>query len=247
MNPLIGITGARYQFPSKVPAPNLLGVVSADDYARAVEDCGGTPVVIPFLTSNAAVSDLAGKLDGIILGGGEDPDPALYGQNPHRGLGTVILERDMLELQLVDELMSAGKPIFGICRGIQLLNVAFGGTLWQDLHAEWPGTVEHQQRAARTHLSHLVKIGEGTRLHSLLGGIDSLRCNSFHHQAVNEVGHGLRASAWDDDGLVEAIEHPDFPFVIGVQWHPENLWRVHTDARALFEAFVAAARAAKSR
>jgi putative glutamine amidotransferase len=242
VNPLIGITGSRHQFESRVPAMNMLGVVSGDDYARAVEACGGIPMVIPYITRRDTISNLAQKLDGLVLGGGEDPDPALYGQNPQHGLGTVDLERDELELGLVGEMLTAGKPIFGICRGIQLLNVAFGGTLWQDLRNHWHGTIQHQQRAGRKHLSHVLQIAQGSQLQTHLGGVNRLRCNSFHHQAVHHVGMDLRPVAWDEEGLVEAIEHPDFPFVIGVQWHPENIWNINSQAKRLFEAFVSAAR-----
>ncbi|QQE78614.1 gamma-glutamyl-gamma-aminobutyrate hydrolase family protein [Alicyclobacillus sp. SO9] len=244
MAPLIGITASRFQIPSKVSAPNLLGVSSVDDYARAVEAAGGIPVVIPYTAERRTLAALGSKLDGVILGGGEDPDPALYKQSPKAGLGTVIVERDELELQLVNDMVTHGKPIFGICRGIQLLNVAFGGSLWQDLRLHWPGKILHQQRGARNYLSHKLRIQEGSRVSAAMGGIRNWRCNSFHHQAVDKVAPELRAVAWDDEGLIEAVEHPEYPFVVGVQWHPENLWKEHKEAFGLFEAFVHAAAAA---
>jgi putative glutamine amidotransferase len=241
LTPLIGITGSRFQIPSKVSASNLLGVSSVDDYARAVEAAGGIPVVIPYTAELSTVSALGRKLDGVLLGGGEDPDPALFKQNPKAGLGTVVVERDEMELQLVKDMLAEGKPVFGICRGIQLLNVALGGTLWQDLRLHWPGKILHQQRGARNYLSHKLRIQQGSRIYTAMGDIRRWRCNSFHHQAVDKVAPELRAVAWDDEGLVEAVEHPDHPFVVGVQWHPENLWQEHKEALGLFEAFIEAA------
>ncbi|MCL6548798.1 MAG: gamma-glutamyl-gamma-aminobutyrate hydrolase family protein, partial [Alicyclobacillus sp.] len=127
------------------------------------------------------------------------------------------------------------------CRGIQVLNVAFGGTLYQDLGREWKGTIQHSQRARRDHLSHTIHIQPGSRLHSLLGGQTRLRCNSFHHQAIRAVGRDLVPVAWDADGLVEAVEHPGYSFLVGVQWHPENLWRTSPVYLGLFRGLVEAA------
>jgi putative glutamine amidotransferase len=241
IRPIIGITGTRHQIPLKVPGPGLRGVVSADDYAQGVEAAGGIPVVIPYLAEFETVRALATHLDGLLLGGGEDPDPALYGEQPEVGLGTVIPERDGLELTLVAAMVAANKPILGICRGIQLLNVAFGGSLYQDLPRHWRGLIQHMQRAARSHLSHTVHVDPKSRLYHLLGERRQVRTNSFHHQAVRELGMDLRAVAWDDEGLVEAIEHPDYAFLVGVQWHPENLWREHPEFHGLFQGLVDAA------
>lgn len=243
MKPLIGITGPRHTIVLKNPGLNLLGVAVGDGYAQAVEAAGGIPVIIPYPTSAQAISDLAGRLDGLLLSGGEDPDPVLYGQSPRQGLGTVIRERDDLEIALVHSMMADCKPILGICRGIQLLNVAFHGTLYQDLASHWSGEIQHQQRAARNHRSHALTVAPESRLQRALGGVSSLRCNSFHHQAVDAVGEGLAAAAWDEEGLVEAVEHQQAPFVVGVQWHPENLWREDAAQFGLFQALVTAAAA----
>jgi len=242
-HPIIGITGARHEFVSRDCAPNLFGVVSSDDYAEAVAASGAAPVVIPYVHATESIARLADKLDGVVLGGGEDPDPTLYGQPPRRGLATVIRERDDMELQLIHRMLEQGKPILGICRGIQILNVAFGGSLWQDLAREWSGTIQHHQRAARTHTSHKVTVAADSHLCKILGQ-EELFCNSFHHQAVRQLGEGLQAVAWDEEGLIEAVEHPGHPFVVGIQWHPENLWRVSEPAMAVFRALIEAAVAA---
>lgn len=242
MKPLIGITGTRHTIVLKNPGVNLQGVAVGDDYAQAVEEAGGIPLVIPYPASLESVPELARRLDGLILSGGEDPDPVLFGQSTKHGLGTVVRQRDDLEIALVREMMADNKPILGICRGIQLLNVAFHGTLYQDLEREWKGQIQHQQRAARNHRSHALRITPGSRLMSALGGIVDLRCNSFHHQAVDQVGAGLVAVAWDEEGLIEAVEHTEAPFVVGVQWHPENLWREDAAQFGLFQTLVNEAR-----
>jgi putative glutamine amidotransferase len=221
--------------------PALLGVALSDDYAQGVERAGGIPVVIPYVEDPETVRLLARRLDGLLLAGGEDVDPARYGESPRVGLGTVIPERDELELRLFHEMMALGKPILGICRGIQLINVALGGTLYQDLPREWSGRTAHNQKARRDHVSHAVRVKPGTRLSSLLGGREQLHCNSFHHQAIRDLGHGLMPVAWDEDGLVEGVEHTLHPFLVAVQWHPENLWRRYPEFAGLFQGLVAAA------
>ncbi|WP_067930074.1 gamma-glutamyl-gamma-aminobutyrate hydrolase family protein [Alicyclobacillus kakegawensis] len=238
--PLIGITGSRHQIAVRVGAP-LPALVSADDYACAVEAAGGLPLVVPYVRDGDTVLRLAQRMDGLLLAGGEDPDPALYGEAPQRGLGAVVPERDLLELRLLAAMVGAGKPVLGICRGVQVLVVAFGGTLYQDLGRHWPGRTQHMQHAPRAHRSHKILIDPYSRLYRLLGRRASVWTNSFHHQAVKDVGLGLRAVAWDEEGLIEAVEHPGAPFLLGVQWHPENLWREQPEFFALFQGLVEAA------
>ncbi|MCL6636584.1 MAG: gamma-glutamyl-gamma-aminobutyrate hydrolase family protein [Alicyclobacillus sp.] len=241
MRPLIGITGTRHVIPVAGTGPVLLGVVSADDYAQGVETAGGLPVVVPFLEDEQVVQALAERLDGLVLAGGEDVDPARFGEPPLAGLGTVVPERDALEMALIHALCAQGKPVLGLCRGIQVLNVAFGGSLYQDLGRQWRGHIQHAQKARRDHLSHEVRLAPHSLLAQLYGGQTRVRCNSFHHQAVRSVGPGLRAVAWDADGLIEGIEAADGRFVVGVQWHPENLWRRYPEHHGLFRGLVSAA------
>ncbi|EPZ44176.1 gamma-glutamyl-gamma-aminobutyrate hydrolase family protein [Alicyclobacillus acidoterrestris] len=240
--PLIGLTGTRQTRQSTLPGLPLQGVFLSDDYALGIERVDGIPVVIPYLTDEVALGELAKRLDGLVLSGGEDVDPALYGQDPHYGLGEVIAQRDALEIALVQMMRAQRKPILGICRGMQVINVALGGTLYQDLPRQWKGKIQHSQKAPRNHLSHRVKIDAASRLAACFGGETSIRVNSFHHQAVKDVAKSLRAVAWDPDGLVEGVESTGAdPFTLAVQWHPENLWRDDETVLGLFRALVEAA------
>jgi len=232
----------RHVISSKVSSHSLLAVASADDYARGVEAAGGLPVVLPYAANDTTVLAWAERLDGLLLAGGEDVNPLLYGEQPKLGLAIVVPERDDIELQLVHAMVQSKKPVFGICRGIQVLAAAFGGSLYQELSREWRGKIAHRQKAPRDHLSHRISVKPDTRLSSCLGGCREIFCNSFHHQAVRDVPADWEATAWDDDGLVEAMEHAAYPFLVGVQWHPENLWSTHSEFLGLFTAFVDAAR-----
>ncbi len=242
MRPLIGITASRHRFAMKIPGPSLLGAVLADDYAHGIEAAGGIPVVLPFFDTEEALLAALDRLDGFILSGGDDIDPLLYRQEPHVGLGSVTPERDDIEMQIVKVAVANGKPLLGICRGIQAINVALGGTLYQDLPREWQGRIAHSQKAPRAHLTHVVHVDPDSRLQSLLDCPSPLRTNSFHHQSVKDVAPDLTAVAWDDEGLVEAVEMPGDSFLVGVQWHPENLWRTSPEFLGLFRGLVDAAR-----
>lgn len=236
--PFIGITGTRFSPDMVLPGPKLLGVSLSDDYAHGVEAAGGIPVVIPFLESEDNLVALADKLDGLLLSGGEDVDPLRYGEQPVIGLGKIVPERDALECNLMQAMIERGKPILAICRGIQLLNIALGGTLYQDLPTQWDSDILHAQRARRSHLSHAIRVSKDSKLFQLLGKQEEIYSNSFHHQAVKDCGRQLRPVAWDPDGLIEAVEHETLPFVVGVQWHPENLWRTTPYYLGLFKGLV---------
>lgn len=239
--PLIGLTGARYLRPTTLPGLPLMGVSLSDDYTQAVEFAGGIPVVIPYPTDELTLGDLVTRLDGLLLTGGEDVDPTNYGEEPHLGLGNVVPERDKLEIALAQMTRGQGKPILGICRGMQLVNVAYGGTLYQDLNRQHKGHIQHSQKAARNHLSHRVKLDGKSKLVKCFGGETTIKVNSFHHQAVKTVAPTLKAVAWDAEGLIEGIESKEGPFVLAVQWHPENLWRDDSQVLGLFRALVDAA------
>ncbi len=241
MKPLIGITGSRYEIATQPGAPGLLGVSLSDDYARGVERAGGLPLVVPYLGEVDSVPDLADCLDGLLLAGGEDMDPQQFGEFPHNGLGPVVPERDELELALLRAMVDRGKPVLGICRGMQVMNVAFGGTLYQDLPKQWRGSLNHRQKARRNHLSHKVLVQPGSRLQQLLQGETELGCNSFHHQAVKTLAPGFVPVAWDPEGLVEGMESQGLSWLVAVQWHPENLWATYPIFLGLFSGFVEAA------
>jgi putative glutamine amidotransferase len=213
-------------------------------YVRAVEQAGGIPVLLPPQLSVAARETLWGRLDGLVLTGGGDIEPARFGELPHPSTALVSSDRDGLELDLVDRALRDDVPLFGICRGLQVLNVALGGTLHQHVPDSVGETVQHSQAEKRHVATHPVKLlTEGTRLGEILGSPE-LAVNSFHHQAVKSLGRHLRDVGWAPDQVVEAVEHEDRRrFVIAVQWHPEDLVGHDAAAHALFAAVVDAARA----
>jgi putative glutamine amidotransferase len=205
-------------------------------YPRAVEHAGALPVLVAPLLRNEDAGRIMDAADGLLLTGGEDVDPARYGAVRHPTVTSVSTERDATELALLDAAQQRGKPVLAICRGIQLLNVAFGGTLVQDIASERPGALMHDQEDRHAARVHPVRVEPGTRLASALGVAD-LQVNSFHHQAPDRVGQGLRLTAKSPDGIVEGIEWTGAQWwAVGVQWHPEEL-DGHWEA-GLFKAFV---------
>jgi len=212
-----------------------------DDYVRSVETAGGLPLVFaPGKPEDAP--DLLDRVDGLLLTGGADVDPGLYGATPHPRLGPVFRERDDFELALVREALRRDLPLLAICRGHQVLNVATGGTLVQDIPSELPGAGAHDPDVERWQTAHEVEILPGTRLREILGS-ERVAVNSFHHQAIRELGRELVLSARSPDGVMEAVEMPRGRkrFVVGVQWHPESFWDHEPGFRSLFQALVRAA------
>jgi putative glutamine amidotransferase len=211
------------------------------DYEEAVRRAGGDVRILNYETDRPA--DVVNEVDGILLPGGDDVLPSLYGAEPHPTFDAAEPGRDAYELELARRAGDADVPLFAICRGIQVLNVARGGTLVQDIPSELPDTIPHEVRDTAFTIAHDVWVSEGTLLHTLLRErIDGDSCpvNSRHHQAVQNVGSGLVVSATAPDGVIEAVEDPSKRFCLGVQWHPENFYRTG-EFRALFEAFVTAA------
>jgi putative glutamine amidotransferase len=213
-------------------------------YLHAIEQAGGIPVLLPPQLSASARETLWRRIDGLVLTGGGDIEPARFGEAAHPKTSLVSADRDALELELVDCALRDDVPLFGICRGLQVLNVALGGSLHQHVADTVGRSVEHSQSEKRHVPTHPVKLlAEGTRLGRILG-TSELAVNSFHHQALKRLGRGLREVAWAPDQVVEAVEHEDQRrFVVAVQWHPEDLVDHDAAARALFTAVVDAARA----
>ena len=239
--PLIGVTTSV--LTGRAPERAALNAA----YIAAVQRAGAVPVLLPPQLDEPAREALWERLDGLVLTGGGDVDPARFGEPPHPTVSDVSADRDALELHLARRAVEEGLPLLAICRGIQVLNVALGGTLWQDVPSQVPGALVHQQTAPRHEPTHRVKLlGEGTRLHAASGNRE-LAVNSFHHQAVKRLGEGLREVAWAEDGLVEGVELPGHPFAVGVQWHPEDLVGHDPAARGLFAAVVEVARARSRR
>jgi putative glutamine amidotransferase len=225
--PLIGITVNRDYRRERLWLPFA--------YSRRLEEAGGIPLLLPPLQESAA-GVMPGPLKAVLLGGGGDVAPFYYGDKPAPGLGEVDPERDAWEIALVRAAFSQGMPLLGICRGMQLLNVALGGTLLQDIGVA--GYLQHHQKAPRHHPSHCVELLPRTRLAGILGR-GHLAVNSFHHQAVEAIAPGLQKAALSPDGIVEALEDREHPFLMGVQWHPESL--LDRASEFLFRAFIGAA------
>jgi putative glutamine amidotransferase len=241
--PIIGIPCASYDV-RPVPYPLIHG--NNETYIRAVEQVGGAPLLVPLAQSEQALRAIFERLDGLLLAGGIDVDPARYGEEPHPQLGQVNREQDRVEFLLIEWARAAQMPIFAICRGIQVLNVAYGGTLWQDIPAQLESDHNHSasfQQNQRDLQSHQLKLLPDSRLVGYIGASE-LPINTMHHQAIKDLAPGLRAVGWSDDGLVEAVESPDEPWVVGVQCHPEELVK-GADGRwgGVFAAFVAASAA----
>jgi putative glutamine amidotransferase len=192
-----------------------------NDYAEAIIRAGGFPLVIPMGTESDIVQ-FAGMVDGLMMTGGNDPNPHLFGQDPHPKLGEVTPERDALEVELARHFLYLNKPILGICRGMQIMNVAVGGTLYQDISQHKAELIQHEQDAPREHASHYVQVEEGSLLYRLAGE-NRITVNSFHHQAVRDVAPSFVVSGIASDGIIEAIESRRHRFVLGVQWHPEGM------------------------
>ncbi len=236
-SPLIGVSTSI----TVATSPERAYVNSA--YLRAIQEAGGVPVPLPPQLSERAFEILAEGLSGFLLTGGGDIDPARFGEAPHPTLYDVAPARDALEISAVAFAMDRSRPILAICRGIQVLNVALGGSLYQDVGTE-PGTeIQHSQKEPRDQPTHAVKIHPGSRLAHVLG-TEQLEVNSMHHQAVRAPGKELLPVAWAPDGIIEGLEVDDPErFVLGVQWHPEELVGHSDPARRLFAALIEAARA----
>jgi putative glutamine amidotransferase len=238
--PLIGVTTSEVRAavlarPLKQGDPAQPEMALGMVYMRAVELAGGLPVVLPPLAPER-VGPLVEQLAGICLSGGPDLAPAGYGAEPDPNLGPTEPALDHFEICVAQQADRLGLPILGICRGLQALNVARGGTLHQHLPDVTDGTIDHRQTEPGHVTTHAVRIGPGSRLAGILGGEDS-DVNSFHHQAAAELGRELRAVAWAPDGTIEGIESDGDRFVLGVQWHAEGLVGVPAHL-ALFETLV---------
>lgn len=229
--PVIGI-------PTDHNADGVLTVPAV--YADVVCAVGGLPLLLPALSDPALATGWQPLLDGLLLAGGADLDPYHFGQDPLPNLGRIAPTRDIVELALCRAALAAGTPILGICRGLQVLCVAAGGTLLQDIPTQVMGAVKHRQLAPRWYGSHDIDIEPGTRLAALWGD-GPHRVNSFHHQAVDLVPSDFRVAATAPDGVIEALEHLGGAYALGVQWHPEEMVAVTPNAIKLFEDFVAAA------
>jgi len=243
MRPLIGIPTQTLQSIDGIPEVLPHSWVMNSRYYLAAAATGAVPVMIPLFDGDTdTLRAIYDRLDGLLLAGGVDLEPRTFGEAPHPQLGRTDRSRDEVELQLARWAIAEGKPILGLCRGHQVLNVALGGSLYQDIESQVPGAIRHDffPGFPRDYLAHHVTLMAGTRLHTALGGA-TMPVNSMHHQAVKSLAPGLLVSARADDGVIEAIESEGPNYLVGVQWHPEVF--EHRDERThrLFQSFVLAA------
>ncbi len=236
-SPLIGITTYRTR-----NRQGYAQICLNEAYVTALEGAGAQPCLIPPGLSTASLEGLLGRLDGVIFSGGGDIQPERYGSQPHPLVENVDPDRDQTELFLLQRLVDSGTPFLGICRGMQIINVGLGGSLFEDILDQRPDSLRHQSpdEWPRDRLAHPVQVEPDTRLYEILGQ-SSLQVNSQHHQAVRRLAPALRPAAFAPDGVLEACELPDHPFGVAVQWHPEWL-QAHPPMQALFRSLVEACR-----
>lgn len=237
--PLIGLpTQTLEEIPGELPPCWIM----SQRYVKTLSSAGAVPYIIPLLDDQTTLRAIYETLDGIFLCGGVDMSPNTYSQSKHRLCGRIDDARDRTELQIIEWAIYDKKPVFGVCRGLQVINVAHGGTLHQDIAFELKNAIKHdyfpvQGRYQRDLLTHSVMIDTESKLGRMLG-VRSLKVNSMHHQAINRVGRGLVPTAWATDGVIEALESQNGNYLMGVQWHPEELADTDPRMRRLFRQFI---------
>ena len=244
MAPIIGITGTLKEDVETVAERPLGRFLRADlDYVEGVVGAGGVPVVLPPVGDERVAGAVVRSLDGLLLSGGSDLDPGYYGEEAALELGPTLPERDTFEMALVGLALRRGIPVFGICRGMQVLNVALGGTLYQDLPSQWDGDVlKHRQATPKWQPSHEVEVRADSYIAEVMGR-EVVKVNSYHHQGIKDLAEGLVATGHSTDGVIEAVEANDFSerWLLGVQWHAEAMRGAGPPQESLFEAHVSAA------
>lgn len=240
--PIIGVIGNRY-LRANTSSTIIAGAVST--YVGAIEAAGGIPLLIYLTDDQQVLNRLYGLCAGLVFTGGEDVDPMHFGAERHPNIGTVVPLRDAVELALARRALADRKPMLGICRGIQVLNVAFGGSLYQDIPAELPAASDHYASRAqpeRAHAAHPIALERDSWLAERLGA-DTVDVNSYHHQSLKDIAPGLRVTGRSPDGVIEAVEGTGAAFILGLQCHPEELWDTAEPRwAAMFRGFVEVAR-----
>jgi putative glutamine amidotransferase len=250
ISPRIGVTAALREKTESIAQNPLERFVRTDlDYLKSISEAGGVPVILPPSLSLRAAEALLDRLDGLLLSGGPDLDPGYYGEGPIPALGTTIPEWDALEMALLELALEQGMPIFGICRGMQILNVALGGTLYQDVPSQLGADVlDHWQTTSKCQVTHEVEVLEDSYLAKITDR-QTVEVNSYHHQGIKGLADVLTVAARCADGVIEGLESRDFSdrWMVGVQWHPEGMRDTESAHRKLFEAHVCAAERHASR
>lgn len=235
MLPKIGITCFNQKNPKNYTPYTAL----SDNYINAVTRTGGLPYLLPILTADEQLDAFVEDMDGFIFSGGMDISPCFYGENPHPLLGETSIRYDRCQIPLMQKVIAARKPFLAICRGHQVLNVACGGSLYQDVSMHGDDVFKHVQGAERGDACHLVHLDPGNTFSRIFG--NAVWTNSYHHQSVKELGNGLRICGRSEDGIVEAIELIDYPYGLGTQWHPEVQLEAESSMLPLFEELIKAA------
>lgn len=234
--PIIGINSSRVIKHETAYSHSVIESLS-NDYVESIIKAGGVPVILPILSDEESIKRQIENLDGILLSGGMDVNPLIYNEEPSPKLGYIYPERDIYDISLVKIASELNKPILAICRGHQILNVAFGGTLYQDL-SEMDGCyIKHQQQTKDGAATHTLNISENSILYNILG--NTVISNSFHHQAIKDLAPGFKVNAYSKDNVIEGIEKLDSKFIVGVQFHPE-IMTAYDDKNMLklFKAFI---------
>lgn len=216
-------------------------------YLDVIKQVGGIPMILPCIEEPPDVQQLANCIDGLLIPGGQDVQPSLYGEQPLEQTDKPCTERDSFELLLLKEFLKTDKPIFGICRGSQIINVSLGGRLYQDLPTQKPSKTikSHNQECPYSKTVHTIAVEPNSLLYQSVG-VETLSVNSLHHQGISTLAKPLAVAGRADDGLIESYYHPGKPFLLGVQWHPEFLFRDYPEQLALFQKFVEACSKLKS-
>lgn len=236
--PIIGINSTRLIKPETPYSHSVMESIS-NDYVESIIKAGGVPIILPILSDEESIRQQIELLDGVLLTGGIDINPLLYNEEPSPKLGFIYPDKDNFDILIVKIALELKKPILAICRGHQILNIALGGTLYQDLSYMDGCYIKHHQQSKDGAASHTLNIIENSILHTILG--DSVISNSFHHQAIKDLAPGFKVTAYSKDNVIEAIEKCDERFVVGVQFHPEIMTAYgDNNMLKLFQAFLKA-------
>lgn len=228
--PIIGITCAFDYEQDRM--------VLRSAYYNGIIESGGLPVMLAITDNEDCIDEYLNLCDGFLISGGPDIDASYYGEDNLKFIGGISPDRDNMEIKIIKAAIKRDKPLLGICRGCQALNVAMGGTLFQDIYSQINKTlIRHDQDAPKWHAVHNVIIEKGSHMYEIFGE-EKIRVNSFHHQAIKTLSDKFKATAFAPDGIIEAIEYTDKDFILGAQWHPELMWQKHPIFTKLFKYFV---------
>ncbi len=230
--PVIGISASMFRTLASTTIKSYVN----EYYVNAISDAGGVPVILPISDDESVIPGMVSIIDGLILSGGADVNPLIYGEEPHPALEKLMPRRDTFETKLLKTVIDKKLPVFGICRGEQFINVFHGGTLYQDIHKMTDSNVRHRQLGNQEMGTHSIDVKEGSWLHGVVG--KKTVVNSYHHQAVKDLAPGFEVVARSKDGIIEAIEKQEGPFCIAVQWHPEMMQKNNKLMHKLFVEFL---------